>query len=343
MPGTYDLIESFDYYPEDVDTPGLGVKSTWIPRGAFGSISMVAGRFGGQAVKITANIDELGYMRVIPGSTMKVGGFAVYNTTLNNLAVGVGSTLFQLESADTTVLVKLTINNVGELRAFIGATQVGLAERLLVAAAWHSIAFEWQGLNSAGHLSVSIDGDEQFSFAGDTLAADGKQAERFILTVPANVHDRIYDDCYCKSGTLVNVGESRVALFEHTADFDTQFDPLTGVDNYAMINESSVDGDDSYNSSNVVNAYDLFTGQPIDTNPDTIHAVQFVMAARKFDSGTRTIQQISKLGPTLDGYEEFNLASTYLWVRDLTEVNPNGDPWLKVDFGNLKRGYKVIL
>jgi hypothetical protein len=172
---------------------------------------------------------------------------------------------------------------------------------------------------------------------------DGVTADRLAIALSPNIAARIYDDVYSKSGTLASLGEARIGKYEHTADFDTQFDPLTGVDNFAMVNEASVDGDTSYNSSNTVGAYDLFTGQPIDTTPDTIHAVQLVCAARKLDSGTRTIKQISKLGATQQDGADFNLAATYLWVRDLFELNPDGDEWLKVDFGNLKRGYQVVL
>lgn len=343
MAGTIDLIESFDYYPADVNTPGLGVKSTWIPQGSFGSAAMTTGRFGGLGLKLGTASENFRYLRVIPSSTMKVGGYAIYNTTLNNLPGGNGLQMMQLEASDGTVLFQLNINNVGQLHGFIGATHVGQADRPIVAATWHYVEFEWQGLNSAGHFAVYIDGDLQFTFAGDTLAADGKTGDRFVLSLSPNISDRIYDDIYCKSGTLAALGEARIGLYEHTADFDTQFDPLTGVDNWAMIDDSSVDGDTTYNSSNTVGAYDLFTGQPIDTNPDTIHAVQLVAAVRKLDSGTRTIKQITKLGGTQQNGVDFNLASTYLWVRDLWEVNPNGDPWLKVDFGNLKRGYQVVL
>jgi len=65
-------------------------------------------------------------------------------------------------------------------------------------------------------------------------------------------------------------------------DYTTEWTPLTGSDNYAMVDEVNQDGDTSYNYSDVYLSADLF-GYPTITGSGHIHGIQLVYSAKNED------------------------------------------------------------
>lgn len=347
MSGTIAPPEGFDYYPADPTTPGIGLLSTWVAFNAL--VSFVTGRFGGKAVELSH--DNNGFstlMRAWPPSAQIATGFAYKLPVHSALDDGDGLAIFQVTGAvsGADVLLTLSLNRMGQLSLWagaVGSTLLGRCTRLLYANTWQFIEISSSMSDGVGHSSVKIDGDLQFTFAGDNKPGATTQYGRTILVNPATSNQSTFDDLYWKYNDATTLGEARVQLFEVDGDFDVQFSHLSGASNFAMINDSSTDGDTSYNYSNTVNAYDLFNLADMTNNPDTIHSVCLVTAARKEDSGTRTIRNVVKLGPTLADGVDFNMTTDYLWVRDNMELDPNGDAWLKANFNLIKPGYKVIL
>jgi hypothetical protein len=81
----------------------------------------------------------------------------------------------------------------------------------------------------------------------------------------------------------------------------------------------------------------------VDVNPVTIHAVGLITAARKEDSGTRTIRNLLNLDGLDAATPGYNLTTDYTWNRTLALTAPDGSPWTKAKVNNLKMGYELVM
>lgn len=281
-------------------------------------------------------------MRPVTPRNRKTLGFALYNPTFAGIAAGDGTDIMRFESADNTVLMSIRFNDVGVVRAMVGSTPVGASSRVLVPAAWHYIEVEWDGADVGGRIRLILDGEEQFIYSGDTLGA-ALVCEKITIPQPVSSGLRVYDDMYCIDDTAQALGESQIYLEEAVSDYSVQFTPSTGSVNYANIDDVSADSDTTYNSSNTPGHVDLFNFSDITVNPETIHCLGIVMAARKEDSATRTICNTIVSGAVPQDGDNFNLTTTYLWKRDYYQVDPaTGLEWTKDGLNGSVRGYKLV-
>lgn len=344
MPLDLDFTESFDYYPDDVNAAGIGVNSTWITSNQ--THEMVAGRFGGKALRLDAGGAGTA-IRPCHASNAFCPHFAYRISDFTGMSDGVGHRIIAWTSPTDSndVICSLSLTTIGQVQVWAGnpgGTLLGLADRVVIPGAWTFFALEYIISDTVGRGTLKMNGHTAMNYVGDTKPSAATQAGRWLLnSVGSGSQD--FDDFNWVYDEAVTIGENRIQLHEMVSDSDTQFDPLTGVDNFAMINDTNIDGDTSYNSSNTVGAYDRFGMSHITTNPDTIHAFVLMMAARKEDAGTRTIKHQFKLGPTLVDGPDQNLSNTYTWIRAGRLTDPNGDPWLKDNINALLPGYDLVL
>lgn len=346
MPLDTDFCEGFDYYPSDPDVPGIGLRATWLASNA--NNVLIDGRFEGKAMQLQGVGFGAGFcLKPCRPANAFCIQFAFRTSNLANMVDGVGRRIFALSSAVDTndVLLSLSLTTIGQIqiwRGNPGDTLLGLADRVVINGAWIFLALEGIISDSVGRATLKVNGHTSSNYVGDTKPGATTQVGRIICATGGGAYVD-FDDMNWIYDEAASIGESRIQLHEMLSDNDTQFDPLTGVDNAAMVNESSTDGDTSYNSSNTVGAYDRFNMSNITVNPDTIHAFVLVMAARKEDSGTRTIKHQFKLGPTVADGPDLNLSNTYTWLRAGRLTDPNGDAWLKDNINALLPGYNAVL
>jgi hypothetical protein len=109
-----------------------------------------------------------------------------------------------------------------------------------------------------------------------------------------------WDDIYVTDqGT--RLGECRVVtLYPNGATADADWTPSGGEDNYEQVDESQVDGDTSYVASDTPGDLDIYTVTDLGFVPDTVHAAQLTMCARKDDAETREVRLKLKSGAVVE-------------------------------------------
>jgi len=123
------------------------------------------------------------------------------------------------------------------------------------------------------------------------------------------------------------------------------FTPLTGVDNFAMVDDpDGCDGDTTYNVADVVGTKDLFGVTNTTGIAESIWCLSQFSCARKEEAGTRQSQNILKLVNEHPG-EPFALSQTWNWYYDHFQTNPESAlPWQQADIdGIVKTGYAIVL
>jgi hypothetical protein len=90
-------------------------------------------------------------------------------------------------------------------------------------------------------------------------------------------------------------GELYSQVLYPNADGDiNQFIPSTGVDNYAMVDETVIDDDTTYVYSNNVGDKDLYNYQTLTLDGNTIKGISLFTLARKTSGVARSLQHMSK-------------------------------------------------
>jgi hypothetical protein len=120
------------------------------------------------------------------------------------------------------------------------------------------------------------------------------------------------------------LGESRVLVLYPTADTaDTDWAPSRGVDHYATVDETTVNGDTDYVASGTVGDLDLYDVSDLGVTPDSIQAVQVTLCARNDDAASREVRCRVKSGAAVANGASHALTASYLYYRDIFETDPN--------------------
>jgi len=140
-------------------------------------------------------------------------------------------------------------------------------------------------------------------------------------------NDMLIDDMYIcdTSGSINNdfLGPCRIVSVVPNADSSVGWTPLSGVDNWAMVDDSpSIDGDTTYNSaSSQANTTDSFTCTNITLGPEEgVNGVRVHCHARS--EGTGLAQIRLKCNNQLGDIE--TLSSTYNLYSGVTETSDGG-------------------
>lgn len=348
MPGTFDFIEGFDYYPANVGLPGLGVLSTWIQGFSViaGDYSLPAGRFlPGRSFRIQPGPSINWVTRAIPPGTKKAIGFAVKFEALGIQPDGFGKVFLQILDIDGNTQYTVSVNVLGEIRMQNAKTgEIGLASgRRVLNNTWHYLELLIHH-QEQGRMNLFIDGMEQFDLAGNYLPAPTNQIGRLRLWTTNGSSVFLVDDMYCLDGADEVLGECRIQMLEPSMDSQVEWTGNPGGGNFANVDDPNVDSDTTYNYSNTVGAKDYFKSTQIEVNPSVIHAIGTVLAARKEDSGTRTIRSKVRSGGVEGNGHNENLTTDYIWSRDIYTLDPQGNvPWTKARVNNLDIGYELVL
>src|SRR5574338_56875 len=150
-----------------------------------------------------------------------------------------------------------------------------------------------------------------------------------------------WDDFCVLLDTTINQGEVGVYQFAPTADVIKQWTPLTGTDNFAMVDELVMNRDTDYNSSSVVGNKDIFAFNDLTRIPDNIICVSQMTGIRKEETGTRSMNHILVVSGVEYPSPAKNLSQSYLFPMDHFLVNPATlVTWSKADFDALTGGYQ---
>jgi len=346
------FVEGFDMYNGLTNTATAGgITSRW---DYFANLSLLAGRFGGQAAAIAYGTSSK-YLAASLGASYTQGalGFAFYASALpsNNIDiayVGTTASLAQLSVVFTVgggLAVYRGILGTGT-SALLGAT----ALNIIPVGAYSYIELEFVIDNSVGSAILYLSGTPVLTLSGvDTQNLTDNTFSLLSFGTPGGLGYGFvgrFDDVYL-TDTPSRLGEQRVFTANVDADASPSDWAASGgaVAPYTMIDEVLCDGDTTYISSSTLNARAMFGVGNLPVSPTGIQAVQISSFGRKTDTGLRKIQlQYEDASANLYTSSEYTLAGGPGYGRqiDLLQNNPiTTAGWTASEVNAMKIGVKV--
>ena len=346
------LVEGFDTYngvttsaPAIVLSAGWNVLST-------ASLSLVNGRFGGQAVSINTTSSG-GINRNIGASTANFTvGFALYVPTLPTL-LSTDLDCFLIIKSGSTFMMGLRLINTGALYVQRMATTVASGTALgntsagvITAATWNYIEFSCSISDTVGTVELKVNGQSVLSLANqDTRNGTPTTVDTIQLGNLSGSRGGTHyiDDLYFLD-TTTSIGEQRVeVLYPNSDTAQKQWIASTGSDNYAMIDETLMTSTD-YVYSNTVGNFDLYDFGNLSTTPSSISAVTIEVAAQKDNVGARAITSTVKSGSSTTDGSNVYLSTGFSVSSRLLNTDPNtSSAWTASAVNAIQAGAKVTI
>jgi hypothetical protein len=343
------LIEGFDVYP-NVAATSYGINARWVSAarfegGNYQNLSLVAGRFGGQAVSMIVQNDggpSMGFPVAAAGAgpTAMVVGFALRvdgtangdflhlrnNTILGNTQFGLG------------------INANQQLYLFEGGaltTALAASEQIMSQSSWQYVELVCNF--STGSATAYLNGVEVFSYTGSALlSVDTVEFGNYTYALTGGgIPFCSVDDVYA-TNTAVRLGERRVETLYPSVNGSVAWTPLTGA-NWQEVSEALCDGDASYVSTSTAGVQDLYGITSLSSTPLTIDAVQTRIANRKNDASSHVLNGVISSGGVAAYGAAFAVTGSYLYDCDIWPTNPNGGGvWTATTVNGAQIGQKLV-
>jgi hypothetical protein len=300
------------------------------------------------------------------GQNLSAGviGFA-YNPgmSLSNLYKA-NMVVFMDGDLTSTVQFGLYIDNNRKLNLFRGdhSNTLGTTTYVLTQNQWHFIELKFAINNSisTGDVILYVNGSNVLQLANGTntraTANNYVTGYRFNGAVPAfgSAGDSVWaiDDHYLLdlTGSTNNapLGNCRVITLRPNGNGNSsQWVGSDGnsVNNYQQVDDPTgpFDFDSTYNESGNVGDKDTYSFDDLPATTNTVFGVQSNIFAKKTDTGTRTINHVTRIGGTdYDATATGDLTSGYLDYRTVMDVKPSdGTAWTVSDINNAEFGVKV--
>ena len=350
------LLDGFDLYNGTSANTGLQAKYT-VSTAASASISLVTGRFGGQAVRMTysgGSSTSLNCSRSLPSTytnftdafAMRFNGappgqnnfFRTYFSTAG------GAYQLGIRCTSTGALQVFRATNTTGGGTLLGTTAAGVIQNTV----WHYVEFSAKIDASTGTIALKVDGVTVLNLTGqNTKNASTTTIDLIRLGHDTGVNDATYtldiDDWYVLDTTTSN-GERRVETLHPHADVAQGFTRSTGATNYTLVNEAQCNGDTNYVQGSNVGDVDTYDFEDLSSTPGTIDALQFTSFAEKTDAASRSIALQVKSGATTSDGSNYSLAVGYAKLERLLEQDPNTSAaWTSTAVNAVRGGPKVTV
>jgi len=344
------LIDGFDLYNGTGVNTGLQARWTTTV-GSGGSNAMITGRFGGQALRNTTGSGGASVFCSRTFSSAISSGSIGLAVRVNSLTPA--QTIFMhLRDSAGTYMIGLGILSSGAITALrttaiATSTVLGTSAASLVSAStWHYVELEFVISDTVGEMRVYLDGTQILNLTNvDTRNGSPTTVQNVVLSsangsVPSLATD--IDDLYITNSTT-RLGERRVETIRPNADTsEKDFTPLSGTDNFAMVDDTTCDGDTTYVQASTAGDLDLYTTAGLSSTPTAISAVQITAFALKTDATTREIALSVKSGATSSDGSNYALAASYTKFDRILETDPDtAAAWDTTGVNSLEFGPKV--
>jgi len=346
------FMDGFDMY--NGVQAAIGLQSRWITSQTGQYTTTTTTPFtNGQALRVIGDVQfNIGYFsRVLP-STVSTScvGFHFYTTSVSGMSTrsssavvyfrNAGAFQFGIQLLSTGILVVNTYSAAGTITAEMFRTTVPIA-----AATWYHMGLVFtMGTAGTGSIELFIDGASAGSATGVTTARSGVALvdEIYFYNSALSGGSNYFDDLYVTDAATF-LGIRRIETLRPTSDTaQKQWTALSGTDNYAMVDESVVDGDTTYVETSTVGNQDLYDIANLSSTPGTIDAVQIVSFPRRTDATARTQYNSLKSGATNSDGTAFALSATYSHYPRLLNLNPDGSvAWTGAAVDALQIGPKL--
>jgi hypothetical protein len=332
------FIDGFDNYLALAD---MRNTSFWGGSGAAGgSVTLAAGRFGGQAIQVASPI---------------INGNAVFTPAATSTSFTIG---FALNAGLPTTATVGARDNAGVTQVGFNITVTGLVTvyrnstsnvlGTFSIPSYNSAAYyyiEFQSLISAtvGTIAVNVEGVSLLSLTGQNTKGSGTTTSvtDFFWDNSSTVNVSKVDDFYYDDSATFH-GPRRVRTGYPTSNNSVTWTPLSST-NVSQINETLMNSDTSYNSTTGVGNVDLFNTASYIGNAVTVDAVQIRAAFRKDDANAHTGATVLKSGATTSTGTALSLTTSYVYANDIYLTNPNtSSAWTAGNADAVIIGYDMV-
>ena len=337
--------EGWDMY--NAASAETGFLARWVRYQSQSGNGMIAGRFGGQAARLTDGAGGSAITRYGLDLGASYGTFcigmafrpssanAICNPLLFQTAEGSLNQLYVThDSAD-----KFSVQR-GD-----GVTIIPPSSFTTTVGQWCYVEVAFTIADSGGYVELWVNGISQGSFTGDTQQQASADFRYLELRSPNDVgagNAIDIDDMYWKNDATP-LGEIKVTTIRAVADTaDADFIPVGASPGYDCVNETLVDGDTTYVQGSTSGDLDLYEFEDLVGDPSAIFAVNAVMFAKKTDVGARTLNLTVKSGATQDDGAAVTLNTVYGRYERMLPLDPDGSiPWTKTSVNALLGGPKI--
>lgn len=342
----YLLLEGFDLY-NGSGADGAGLLASWQRPGTTGTVSMVAGRFGGQAVQMRDGVGNTSLIRRtfgIANSAFSLG-FAFRQTNFPGVT---NDTVLLIEMAGSTQLSVGLDCVTGSVIVYRGNGTTALitsAAGLMSSGTYAYVELFGTIHQTTGTLDLYVNGAFIGNYTGDTAALGNITYDGIAIRGQDGTgatSNTEFDDMFM-TDTAARVGECKVETLRPVADTaDKAWTASSGSDNYAMVDEAQVSLAD-YVTGAAVNDLDLYELANLATTPLTVHAVKAKVFAGKTDAQTRKIATVIRSNATDSQSADFALAPQSVGFNAAPlPLDPDGAvAWTAAKVNALKAGVKV--
>lgn len=289
--------------------------------------------------------------KTLPGNYgTLVCGFAFRrNTTPGSTGV-----LFRFQES-TTVHVDLRVTPLGQLEVTRSGTLLASGTAIIPINVFTYIELKATIHDTTGAVELRVNGATDASASGVDTRNGGTGVLNVISIVRSNpgVTDFWIDDLYVIDDT--DSGITGVPNNDFLGDVRVQFLAPDGngnssqfvgsdadsTDNYLLVDEAASNGDTDYVGSSTVGNKDTYAYGNLTPTTGTVFGVQILPMARKTDAGTRSLATVARLGTTETDGPTQPLSTSYQYLSDIREANPDGDAWDITDVNGAEFGSKV--
>ena len=214
---------------------------------------------------------------------------------------------------DGSVVAKRSGTELG--RSSPGKFMVGL---------WYSLAIEVVIHDTTGRVTIYKDGEQVLNLTNqDTRNGATTTVTQLKLGSGAGGFSYQYDDIYIHDSATALTDHPRIEVLYPSGDGGTlTLTPSTGVNHYAVVDETQADTSD-YLSGSAVGNLDLLDATNLSGSPTTIPHVGIVAVAAKTDATARSVALGVKSGATTSDGGNFALSTTIARYERGIDLDPN--------------------
>lgn len=327
------LMEGFDH---------ISVASITTKGWSFASGNMVAGRFGGQALRgINAGTSYI--TKALPSTYSElIVGFAY------QLEAFTAREVFVTRNGGT-IVAKVTVVLVGANYVFrvvnAAGTTLATGTTPIVLANWYYLEVKVVVSATVGTVELRLNGASTAECSGTGLNTGALNIDN-IGYVFGSLWIHSWDDIYAvdtsgSAPTNTWLGDVKVETLYPTANGTNT--AWTGA--YTDVDDpATFDSDATFISSSTPGDKETYAVTDLTTAAGTVLAVQTNLVARKDDAGVRTIAPVLRTGGTdYDGTTTPELSASYVDYTQLYDrLDPSGAAWSISTVNAMEAGVKEV-
>lgn len=338
---------------------GYNVRS-----GNTASISTTGGRFGGRCMAWDA-WTSVNYLQFNLGATLNK---AVADTVINfgfwfkTPGCGASQQFFRLGDDQGSTGMYLILTTGGSIAAKnwnFGST-LATGSAYIPDNGWHWIEVSFKVSTTAGWVKVYVDGVQDINFSGVTassITSGAKYATWYLggnmsgdigVTLGAN-GSQLIDDVviWDDQGSAFNtfpIGAQRIYTQLPTSDASVAYTRDSGANNYARVNEITVNTDVSYVDATATGNADYYGCAALSGwTPGTINAVMVKTDSYDPSGGGHTARHNVKVSGTAVNGSSFAIPYSYRFQGTPFYTRPAGGAWTSAEVGSsLQFGMEVV-